>query len=233
MNRSLVLVGCAREQSTRLPKKMIKPFADTTLFKIYLDKFNKINELNHPFDRIIMGINKNDKILWEMTKNSNIDIIERSDESVSSGFRGVFNMMNFLYECKEEYAMHINGCFPLLKVETIIEIGKFFKDNKNIKSLICVKENRNIFWDEESHNPIGNIDSRCMSTSTMKPLLENVNHIIIFNINHMLHNNSYWDLNKNKPHLYHIKYNQECLDIDIPLDFDILEQLCKREEYHI
>ena len=80
MNKSILILGTAREESSRLEDKMTRKFDKTSLYRIYLNKLEKIyNSLSYP---TAISINKNDKRLWEATKNTSIEIIERNDKSV-------------------------------------------------------------------------------------------------------------------------------------------------------
>ena len=72
---SLILVGLARENSVRVPRKMIRPFGDTTLFDIYIDKLKTISQMKSPFSRVIIGVNKNDETLYNKSKESGLEII--------------------------------------------------------------------------------------------------------------------------------------------------------------
>jgi hypothetical protein len=46
---------------------------------------------------------------------------------------------HYLNNFNEEYVMWVNGCFPFLKEDTIIEIANYFK-NSNLYGLHCVKK---------------------------------------------------------------------------------------------
>ena len=110
----LLLLGTAREKSSRVPDKMTRPFAGSSLYEIYLMKFETITSGEHPFDNIGMAINRNDKILWAMSENTEVPIIERNDESVI-GLRRRSEELHFLTDMAEDYVMWVNGCLPFLK----------------------------------------------------------------------------------------------------------------------
>lgn len=221
----LLLLGAARENSVRVPIKMIKPFGDTSLFEIYLDKFKTISEMDNPFNRVVMGVNKEHKTIYNLAKESGVEILLRDNESTSIEFKGVSFMQNYLKDIEEDYIMSVNGCFPFLKVETILNIGNFFVKNPQIKSLICARERYNHFFDSKTHKPINNKDPKCLSTRDMPPILESVLHTLIYNKNYIFKTNSCWDFSKNNPYIYRIQDSEECLDIDTPLDFKICEAL--------
>lgn len=222
--KNILLIGTAREGSTRIPKKMIRPFGNKSLYEIYLQKFEQISEMNHPFNNIIMAVNKSDRTLWNMSKDAKIKIIERNDTSISQNAK-ISEIYHFLNDFKEEYVMHVNGCFPFLKPETIIEIATFFKNNDNIKSLTCAKKRFNHFWNLETKKPINNKDKRCLSTQNIPPILESVLFIMMYNREYMLKNECYWNLTHYNPYIYVVPDSEECLDIDTELEFKVCEAL--------
>lgn len=222
---NLLLLGTAREKSSRVKNKMTRPFAGSSLYEIYLRKFETISKMEHPFDNIGMAINRNDKTLWAMSENSKVPIIERSDESVIGGRRRS-EELHFLADMEEDYVMWINGCLPFLKPETIIKAATFFKSaNGDIKSLTSVRYIYNWFWDSETKEAINNKDPKCVSTQGSPPLLETVHAFHIFSRQNLLENDSYWNLGRNDPYLYVVEDDIEFLDIDTELDFKVCETL--------
>jgi CMP-N-acetylneuraminic acid synthetase len=221
----LLLLGTAREKSSRMANKMLRPFAGSSLYEIYLRKFEKINSMEHPFDNIGMAINKNDKTLWAISENSKVPTIERSDESVT-GLRKRSEELHFLKDVEEDHIMWVNGCLPFLKPETIIKAATFFKSAKgDIKSLTSVRYRYNWFWDPATKEAINNKDPKCASTQGSPPLLETTHAFHIFNRQNMLENDSYWNLKENDPYLYVVEDDIEFMDIDSELDFRVCEIL--------
>lgn len=225
MNRKLLLVGCAREGSSRVPGKMVRPFAGTTLFEIYLKKFEKISKVNNPFDDIIMAVNKNDNMLYNLCNDTPIKIIDRSDESVASWNSSISLTYHFIEDFNQDYIMLINGCLPLLKPETIIEVGKMFRNNKKIESLTCAKYTYNFIWNKDTNRPINNpLGDKNFSTARVKPYLEQVHGFHISNRKFLLENDMHWGFKNNyDPYLNIIEPTEEFLDVDTEYDFNIAE----------
>jgi len=224
MNKNILLVGTAREKSTRVKNKMIRPFDDTTLFEIYLKKLEQISKMDSPFNDVIMAVSRTDETLWKMSRDSKIKIVPRSSFSVSNEATAVSSLYHFLKDFKEDYVVHVNGCFPFLKPETIIEIGNTFKVRDD-KSLLCVKKRYNYFFNTKNHKPINNKDKRCLSTQAVTPVLEGVLSVIVYDRKFMLENDYYWEYTKNNPYLYILPDSIECLDIDTQVEFDICQEL--------
>lgn len=225
--KKILLIGTAREKSTRVKNKMTRPFGNTTLFEIYLKKLEQISRMSNPFNDIIMGVSRTDKTLWKMSRDSKIKIVPRSSFSVSDEATVSAEQYHFLEDFKEDYVMHINGCFPFLKPETIIEIGNTFKAG-NAKSLMCVKKRYNYFFDSLSYKPINNRDKSCLYTQDIPPLLEGVLSVIVYDRKFSLEHDYYWDYTKNNPYLYILPDSIECLDIDTQVEFDVCQELWKQ-----
>jgi len=228
----LLLVGAARENSFRTPKKMIRLFGDTSLFEIFIKKLDKISKMDNPFSNIIVAVNRNDKTLWDISKKAKyIQIVERDDESVTQKFIGIAKTQSYLKDFKEDYILNVNACFPFLRPETIIQFGEFFLERSDyIKSITCARERYNHFWKGDTHKPINNLDPTCLSTRLLPPILENVNHLLIYNRQYMFDHDCYWDYTDNNPYIYIVPDNEECLDIDTPLEFEICESIYTRKK---
>lgn len=221
----MLVVGMAREKSTRCPNKMARSFADTTLFDIYLKKLETLSRL---FPDIIIAVNKNDKILWEKANNSMLTVKERPDSSIAPA-SVLSSNFSFLKDYDQEFVLWVNGCFPFLKPLTVIEAVVCFVGIDNIKSLHCVREVKNWFWNEEEQ-PITIRSKNLSRTQDAIPLYESVHCFHIFRRKYLLDHCAYWDFTKNNPYLFKVENSQEFLDIDTELDFDICENLYKKEK---
>lgn len=225
MSREIILIGPVHEGSQRVKNKLTRPFADTTLFDIFLDKLEKVNEMKHPFSKIVVPICPSDKILWKRGKLSKLEIVERDEQSVESTNILPSSIHNYLERFDEDYILNLNACFPFIKPETIIDVGNYFKNNiDNLKTLSMVKKRFNQFWNVDTNQPINNRE-QILATQFMEPIYEQINAIIIYGREHMLDTNKYWDYTPGNPYLYEVEDSIETLDIDYPLEFDICEGL--------
>lgn len=217
----ILILGTARENSSRLPNKMLRPFCGTTLFDIYMRKLERIKELG--FTSAI-ALAKSDKNLWDAAQKYNVEIIERSEHSISQKVRNRSEELSFLKDRKEESIVWLNGCMPLFKTERILNIIDFYKRNTCI-SLHCVTKRNNWFWDM-SGNPINNKDPRNTGTQYCDYVLESAHILHIFKRKVMLEKSSYWEFNNMyDPYLYRLDKSVGLLDIDDEVDFKICEAL--------
>lgn len=132
----------SRVNSERVPKKVIKDFAGTTLVDIALNKLVKSSLI--PNNQIYFSVY--DKELIDIGKKYPINIFDRSYESANcdTGLTTLFEWHNKL---PFKYVVLVHVCTPFLKIETI---ENFVKKYLSIKEgLFGVIAKKNYFWDTE------------------------------------------------------------------------------------
>tara|TARA_R110000822_G_scaffold300797_1_gene424312 strand:+ start:387 stop:1070 length:684 start_codon:yes stop_codon:yes gene_type:complete len=222
MKQSLLILGTARESSSRIENKMTRKFLDTNLYKIYLKKLESLS----PQYKVVMAINKNDTKIWDLTQNTSLEVIERNDKSVAKGISTRSEELHFLKDRPETHILWVNGCLPLLKVELIKQIADFYYLN-DIDSLHLIKKRTNWFWDIDK-NPINNTDPKCVSTQGCPHIYESIHAIQLFNKENLLTNNSYWNYTNDKdPYLYEVEDSLDFFDIDSEFEFQLAEKIYK------
>ena len=133
----------ARVNSERIPKKVIKDFAGTTLVDIALSKL--VDSTLIPNNQIYFSVY--DEELIDIGKKYPINIFNRSYESanIDGGMNIMFEWYNKL---PYKYVISLNPCLPFLKVDTI---NNFLKKYMEIKEdgLFGVIEKKNYFWNKD------------------------------------------------------------------------------------
>lgn len=227
--KSILLLGLAREGSTRVENKMTrKIWFGHSLFSIYLKKFESLMKMEGtPFSEIVMAICPEDKELWKMASKSNVPVIQRDKNSVT-GLKKISELLSFLkkYEKKYNYVMIVNGCLPFLKVETIIKAGEFFNNHPFSESMISAVKRHNWYWNDRGQI-INEKDPKEMATQLTPPIYETIHTFHTAPIKRILKENVYWKMRPNDPSLFEIDDPIECLDIDTEIDFKICETLMR------
>jgi len=78
----LIILGHARENSTRCPNKMVRPFYnDLSLLDLYLQKLSQLKAENI-VDDVIFSAHKKDTYIWQRCQKYGLTILERDDRSV-------------------------------------------------------------------------------------------------------------------------------------------------------
>jgi len=137
-----VFVVPARLGSTRLPNKVLKDFAGTTLFDIALDNLEKIK--NIPRENILIQIR--DKELIDKVSKHGFNIFVRSKNSLKEPITlpEVYDWWNAI---NYDYYIRLNVCNPLITPKTIDDfIEKFFEVPKG---LFAVLERKTFFFNRE------------------------------------------------------------------------------------
>ena len=225
--RDILLMGTARQKSTRIKNKMTRPFGDITLFKLYLEKLEQIKKQKHPFDDIILALNPSDKTLCQQAKTYDVKIQNR-DYFSSSKATLPKDIYHYLENYKQDYVMWINGCFPFLQIDTIIKVANYFKEHKELNSLHCVKLKQNWFWNPKTNRPFNLEKTSDATTQQSLPIYESVHCFHIHNVKDLIQKNRYWDFKPNDPYLYKLEDSLEFLDIDTQTEFDICESVYNR-----
>ena len=130
----------ARLNSQRVPRKMIKPFSDTNLFGLILDKLLSSDII--PSENIIASVHEQE-LFDEANTKRNIRTFERSYESANND-----NDLKKIYEWHDKlphkYCILISGCNPLLSVRTIDSFVRQFVEQKE-ENLFAVFEKKQYY----------------------------------------------------------------------------------------
>lgn len=131
----------ARLGSQRVKNKMLRPFADSSLFEIAI---KKVLESDIPKEHFYVSVYE--KELKDIAEKYGVNIFHRSYESAIND-----NSLQKIYEWHDKlpykYALKINGCCPLLKVSTINNFYNHYINSKH-DGLFAVIEKNNYFWNE-------------------------------------------------------------------------------------
>lgn len=137
----------ARLSSERVPRKMIKPFASTSLVDIACKKIKEskiIPKENFYFSAY-------EKEIIDVVEKNNLQIYYRSQRSATSE-GPMQEVMEYHNKLNYRYLVVISACCPLLKIETIDNFVKAYLSSP-YNGMFGVVEKRNYFWDE-NHNLI-------------------------------------------------------------------------------
>jgi len=134
----------ARLNSQRVPQKMIRPFAGTTLFDLVLDKLLASSFI--PKENIIASVYEPQ--LFDIALKKGVNIFNRSKLSANAE-----DSLTEIYEWHDkleqfDYVVLISGCNPLLKVSTIDKFAKQFIEQEE-ENLFAVIEKKQYYWNKE------------------------------------------------------------------------------------
>ena len=213
----------ARTQSTRVPNKMLRPFADSNLFEIAVNKVLKSSII--PKENFYLGVMDNELI--NIAKKYNINYFIRSEESTQEPITlpKVFEWYNKL---PFKYYVNINACNPILKIETIDNFVNTFI-NSVCRGQFGVFEKKTFLFNNE-----GSMINKFYGDDKYLATLETKFVETCYEAAHSLYAGTMEDIGKeiymgsfkklNDPKFF-IMDEIECFDIDWPWQFEIAEKL--------
>lgn len=212
----------ARMGSQRIPGKMAKPFASSTLLDIALEKINK--------SKIKPGnfyLSVHEEPLKEIGRKHSVQIFERSELSAKSEGTPMTDMYEWWNKVNHTYAILINACAPLLTVETI---NKFLDEYAEcpFNGLFGVIKKKNYFW-----NGRGKMitpwpkDQAVMNTKVVDDTYEAAHCLYAGKLEEIGKGVWMGDFQQpNSPALFEMD-EIEAFDIDYPWQFEAYESLYK------
>lgn len=216
--KSIAFLLPVRKNSQRVKNKMLRPFADSSLFEIYLDKIECFKNIAY--------VVAYEQEFIEIAKNRGFRYIRRSKESANGETSTVIH--NYLKDVKEDWIFMATGCCPLMKTDTLKKIMVELCaniDNPVYYGLITAKTCGNVIWDEDKK--IVNKDAHIFNTKRRRPLYIETSSVFVFRRKRFLDLGIYWGLTNKDPNLYIID-SMEAIDIDTMTDFEVAEILYKK-----
>tara|TARA_B100000287_G_scaffold433356_1_gene494881 strand:- start:108 stop:788 length:681 start_codon:yes stop_codon:yes gene_type:complete len=209
----------ARLGSTRVPGKMLRPFAGTTLVDILFEKLKSSKVI--PTQNIYFSAYEEE--LKEVAMNHCIHIFDRSKESsLSEG-----NKLSELYEWHDKlpykYVVLISACNPLLKIKTIDSFIKSFLQSDK-EGGFAVFEKKTYYWNKSGNSLTDWGSLPIMNTKFVEPIYEAAHCLYASRMD--IIGDGYWMDTKSpaEPELF-VMDEYEAFDIDYEWQFKVGEIL--------
>jgi CMP-N-acetylneuraminic acid synthetase len=219
----IVFLIPARTGSTRVVDKMLKPFANTTLMNLAIDKILQSKII--PKENFYLHIG--DEELVELANKKEIKHTNRSVESLQEPVT-LQRFHEWAEILNHKYFIIINACNPLLKVETIDNFVKQFLEADS-NGLFGVFEKKTFLFDSE-----GKMLNRFFGEDKYLATLETKFVETCYEAAHSLYAGSTEDLKngiymgtfkeQGNPNFF-VMDEIECFDIDWPWQFEVAEKL--------
>tara|TARA_Y100001963_G_scaffold9243_1_gene11888 strand:- start:2170 stop:2850 length:681 start_codon:yes stop_codon:yes gene_type:complete len=164
--KDICLVVQARLGSTRVPNKMLRPFAGTTLVDILFSKLKSSKVI--PLENIYFSAYEEE--LKDTARNHNINIFHRSEDSANEE-KNPLKIWEWHDKLPYKYIIMVSACNPLLKVDTIDKfISDFMSSDK--EGSFSVFEKKTYYWDKNNIMITNWGDSKVMNTKYVEPVYE-------------------------------------------------------------
>ena len=216
------LIVQARLGSQRVPEKMIRPFAGTTLVDILFEKLSKSNVI--PKSNIYFSAYEDE--LKKIASNHGVNVFHRSEKSAKSEGQPLTEIYEWWDKLPFKYVVLVSACNPLLKIETIDDfVTKFIESDK--EGAFAVFEKKTYYWDS-NRLPITDWQgSTTMNTKFVEPFYEAA-HCLYASRLDIIGEGQWMDKNyPPQPELFVMK-ELESFDIDYEWQFEVAEILYKR-----
>ena len=218
--KDITVIVQARTNSQRIPNKMLRPFADTNLFELALSKLLKSKTI--PQQNIIASVYEDE--LKQIANDLNVNIYNRSYESANND-----NSLQKIYEWHDKlpfkYVIKVNGCSPLLKIETIDKFIQQFIEQEE-ENLFGVIETKDYYWNKEGKLTTPWPEDQTLMNTKAVEVTYKAAHVLYASRMDLIKDNKFMgDFQKEGGIKLHVMDELECFDIDYEWQFGLGEQL--------
>ncbi|WP_119166689.1 cytidylyltransferase domain-containing protein [Algihabitans albus] len=212
---SISVIINARTTSSRLPRKLVRPFAGTSLIDIALEKLDRMGFFAHRYLAVA------EPELAERAKPfGNIEILWRDEAAIKPGYNPHEVQYAHYRRIDSEYFVWMNACCPLLSMKTLRSAAEEVARTRH-NSYTSVVPTTDWIFDSDGH-ALTNKDASMVSTAH-SPTFYRVAHVFhVFNKSFFERTNELWTLMPDDPALIQVP-EEEIFDVNTPLEFEIAE----------
>jgi len=221
INEVAVLVQ-ARLSSERCPRKMVRPFAGSTLTEITLRKLAQSDCI--PTENIYLSAYEPE--LKEIGEKVGVNVFERSERSAlwdGGPDAHLTGMYEWWDKIPFKYVVLVNACTPFLETSTIEGFIQAYCESDS-RGMFAVMEKMNYFWDE-NFNFLTPLRDDAMNTKNVQTTYEAAHCLYASRLDTI--EQSIWMGDFNTPgdiQLYPIE-ERECFDVDYEWEFETYSKL--------
>jgi CMP-N-acetylneuraminic acid synthetase len=221
--KDIAIVVQARLGSQRVPGKMLKPFAGTTLVNILLDKLRH-SDIIDP-NQVYLSFYEEE--LKAVAVKYPFVLFNRSKESADSEGSPISEIFQWWDKLDRKYVIMISACNPLLTIETI---EKFVLDfiNSDKEGAFAVFEKKTYYWDKEGKSLTDWKGACSMNTKFVEPIYEAA-HCLYASRLDIIGNGNWVDTNSPWNTELVVMDELEAFDIDYPWQFEVAEVIYKNK----
>jgi len=215
MSFAAIIMG--RTHSTRVPRKLVRDFAGTTILDIALEKLNQMDFVDFRFLAVAEK-----ELADKCEKYSNIEVMWRKPESIRKGDVELQIRNEHYTRVDTDYVFIFNPCHPFIELDTIKDAIGFAKKT-NYNSYTSVVSSVDWLFNKNG-NPVTNKNPKIVSTTETTQLFKVAHAFHIISPAYLRRKGLLWSFTKNDPCLIEID-ETEALDIDTELEFKMCELL--------
>jgi len=216
-----VLVN-ARTQSSRLPRKLLLPFAGTTLVDIALEKLNGMSFFAHRY----FGVAE-PELRRRAERHPNVEILDRQPDAVTPGYNDHRKVYAHYARIESDYIFWLNSCHPLITIDTLQRaFDRVLATGQN--SYTSVVPTTDWIFDAAG-KPITNTQASMLSTAHSPTFFRVAHAFHVFRKDFFLKDYVPWTLTPGDPALVEIPQG-ESYDVNDQMEFDVAEAAYRRQQ---
>jgi CMP-N-acetylneuraminic acid synthetase len=195
---------------------MLRPFGDTTLARLALDKISRSREVD-----VIYYAANGAELLAIARDFPNVRVIERSRSSALG--EDAPTIYDFMDQIEEPLIASMNACCPFLRIETFDDSVRKFKAG-GYRSLLAAIGAKEWYWDEQGR-PLTALDASIINSKMMPKVYRSAHAFLHFKKAEFLRDNyRIWSLQPGDPYLFDVSA-EEAIDINDEFEFEVAESL--------
>lgn len=216
MSQTVGVFSFARRQSERCPDKMLRPFGDTNLTRIMLQKLAALGP-----NTFFAGYEPEFRAEAEA---AGVAYVQRDRRSATID-EPIRDILSFLEQVDYDYLLCVNACLPLLETSTI----KAFLDDcvhAGCRPAFPVLVRRTHFLRPDRSAVNFDRSAKTINTKAVEPVLELVHAFFFYERRYFLEHGAYWTWNDARAVELDVDPIQ-LVDIDQEHEFAYAERLWK------
>lgn len=215
--KSISVVTNARLRSSRVPRKLVRPFAGRSLLDIALEKLNRMDFFDHRY----LAVAEDD--LAAMAKPyPEVEVLRRKEEAVRRGVNPQTVTFEHYLRVPSDYIFVFNPCLPLITLDTIRRAFDYFQST-DYPSYTAVFKTGDWIFDGDG-TPLTNTDPQNVTTNKNTAFYKGAHAFHIVNKEFFASRGYHWTFTRNDPHLVEIP-DAETADVDTEMEFSLAELL--------
>lgn len=218
--KSVSVVINARTQSTRVPRKLVRPFAGTTLLDIALAKLDRMEFFEHRFLAVA-----EDELAAMARPYANVDVLRRDTAAVQKGVNPQAVTFAHYLTIPSDYVFVFNPCLPCVTVDTIKRAFDYFQST-NYGAYIAVVPTGDWVFDPDGR-PVTNNDPKNLTTDKNRTFSKATHAFYILDKRRYAETRSMWTFTVHDPHLIEMP-EAEAVDVDTELEFQFAEMVWRQ-----
>jgi CMP-N-acetylneuraminic acid synthetase len=219
--KSISVVVNARLQSSRVPRKLVRPFAGRSLLDIALDKLNRMDFFAHRFLAVA-----EDDLARMAQPYPQVEVLRRRQEAVHPGVNPQKVTFAHYGEVPSDYIFVFNPCLPLVSIGTVRNAFDYFQST-DYPSYTSVVKTGDWVFDSEG-NPVTNTDPQNLTTNKNVSFYKAAHAFHIIGKQVFVSHGRHWSFTRNDPHMVEIP-EAEYADVDTEPEFALAESLYQRQ----